>query len=317
MTRSRPPRSTPWPGTPSSSSGPTATIPLTLPSHVSILTGELPPVHKVRDNAGYPFESAKHPYLPRLLKQAGYETGAAISAFVLRPDTGLADGFDLYDGELRPELGDTIDSVQRPGGETLQAALPWIRERAGRPFFFFLHLYEPHAPYEAPEPFASRYPDPYDGEVAAADAVVGDLVAELKRLGIYDRATVVLLSDHGEGLGDHGEGQHGIFLYRETLQVPLLVKLPGGKRGGERIAAPAQLADVTPTLLSLAGLEVPRELPGLFSPGPSGDAPAALRRDRLSADPLRLERPRLADRGPLPLHRGAGAGAVRPGRRSG
>lgn len=240
--------------------------PLTLPSHVSLLTGELPPVHKVRDNAGYAFESAKHPYLPRLLKEAGYDTGAAVSAFVLRPQTGLGEGFDFYDGDLQPKKGETLDSVQRAGGDTLQAALPWMRDRAGagaRPFFFFFHIYEPHAPWDAPAEFRSRYADPYDAEVAAADAVLGELFAELKRLEIYDKATIVVLSDHGEGLGDHGEEQHGLFLYREVLQVPLLVKLPGGRRGGERVAAPAQLADVAPTLLSLAGVEVPESLPGV------------------------------------------------------
>ncbi|MES1210946.1 MAG: sulfatase, partial [Acidobacteriota bacterium] len=206
--------------------------PLTLPSHVSILTGQLPPEHKVRDNAGYPFEAAKHPYLPRLLKEIGYDTGAAVSAFVLRGQTGLSEGFDAYDGSLAPKPGETLDLVQRSGHDTLQAALPWLRGRAGKPFFHFLHLYEPHAPYTAPEPFASRFPDPYDAEVAAADQVLGDLFAELKKLEIYDRAVIVVLSDHGEGLGEHGEAQHGIFLYRETLQVPLLVKLPKSERGG-------------------------------------------------------------------------------------
>ncbi|MES1245271.1 MAG: sulfatase-like hydrolase/transferase [Acidobacteriota bacterium] len=239
--------------------------PLTLPSHVSILTGQLPPDHKVRDNAGYPFEAAKHPYLPRLLKAAGYETGAAVSAFVLRSQTGLSEGFDAYDGTFNPKPGETLDVVQRSGPDTLQAALPWIRGRGAgghRPFFYFFHIYEPHSPYTAPEPFASRYPDPYDAEVAAADQVVGDLFAELKRLGVYDRAVIVVLSDHGEGLGEHGEAQHGIFLYRETIQVPLMLKLPKSERGGTRVSAPAQLVDVAPTLLSLAGAEVPRELPG-------------------------------------------------------
>lgn len=236
--------------------------PLTLPSHVSILTGQLPPDHKVRDNTGYPFESAKHPYLPRLLKQAGYETGAAVSAFVLRSQTGLAEGFDAYDGTFNPKPGETLDVVQRSGPDTLQAALPWLRGRGDKPFFYFFHIYEPHSPYTAPEPFASRYPDPYDAEVAAADQVVGDLFAELKRLGIYDRATIVVLSDHGEGLGEHGEAQHGIFLYRETIQVPLLLKLPKSERGGTRVQTPVQLVDVAPTLLALAGAEVPRELPG-------------------------------------------------------
>jgi arylsulfatase A-like enzyme/tetratricopeptide (TPR) repeat protein len=236
--------------------------PLTLPSHVSILTGQLPPDHKVRDNAGYAFEAAKHPYLPRLLKKAGYETGAAVSAFVLRSQTGLAEGFDVYDGTFNPKPGETLDVVQRTGPDTLKAALPWLGGRGEKPFFYFFHIYEPHSPYTAPEPFASRYPDPYDAEVAAADQVVGDLFAELKRLGIYDRATIVVLSDHGEGLGEHGEAQHGIFLYRETLQVPLMLKLPKSERGGTRVSAPAQLVDVAPTLLSLAGAEVPRELPG-------------------------------------------------------
>jgi arylsulfatase A-like enzyme/Flp pilus assembly protein TadD len=239
--------------------------PLTLPSHVSILTGQLPPDHKVRDNAGYPFEAAKHPYLPRLLKQAGYDTGAAVSAFVLRSQTGLAEGFDSYDGTFDPKPGETLDVVQRAGPDTLRAALPWIQGHSAgghQPFFYFLHLYEPHAPYSAPEPFASRYPDPYDAEVAAADKVVGDLFAELKRLDLYDRAVIVVLSDHGEGLGEHGEAQHGIFLYRETLQVPLMLKLPKSERGGTRVSAPAQLVDVAPTLLALAGAEVPKGLTG-------------------------------------------------------
>jgi arylsulfatase A-like enzyme/Tfp pilus assembly protein PilF len=226
--------------------------PLTLPSHVSILTGQLPPAHKIRDNVGYLFDSSKHPYLPRLLKQAGYETGAAVSSFVLRPQTGLAEGFDTYEGDLATELGQSLDSVVRTGAETLKLALPWIQERAAKPFFYFFHIYEPHAPYEPS----------YDADVAAADAVIGNLLAELKRLGIYDRATIVLLSDHGEGLGDHGEKQHGIFLYREVIQVPLMIKLPGADRGGERVSAPAQLVDVAPTLLALAGVDVPKELTG-------------------------------------------------------
>ncbi len=237
--------------------------PLTLPSHVSLLTGQLPPEHKVRDNAGYPFEATKHPYLPHLLKEIGYDTGAAVSAFVLRGKTGLAAGFDVYEDSLAPKPGETLDLVQRSGRDTLQAFLPWLRGRGDRPFFHFFHLYEPHAPYAAPEPFASRFPDPYDAEVAASDQVLGELFAELKKLGIYDRAVIVVLSDHGEGLGEHGEAQHGIFLYRESLQVPLLVKLPKSERGGTRVSAPAQLVDVAPTLLSLAGAAVPAGLPGL------------------------------------------------------
>src|SRR5260370_24474476 len=160
------------------------------------------------------------------------------------------------------------EEAKRPGAESARVALDWVRRRlspegAGHPFFLFLHLYEPHAPYRPPEPFASRYrASPYDGEIAAADAVVGDLLGELERLGIYDRAVVALLSDHVDGLGQHGEQQHGMFLYRETLQVALLLKLPGSRLGGGRVAAPAQLIDVAPTFLRLAGLPVPAGLRG-------------------------------------------------------
>jgi arylsulfatase A-like enzyme/Tfp pilus assembly protein PilF len=238
--------------------------PLTLPSHVSLFTGELPGVHGVRDNVGYPFDVAKHPFLPRLLAGRGYDTGGAVSAFVLRAETGLGKGFDFYDSNLRPPAHVTLDLVQRAGGDTARLLLDWLRNRADqeRPFFLFFHLYEPHSPYEPPPEIAARFADPYDGEVAAADVVVGDFLQGLRDLDLYDRAIVLLLSDHGEGLDEHGEGQHGLYLYREALQVPLLLKLPKSARGGTRVAAPVQLVDVVPTLLGLVGVEVPAGLPG-------------------------------------------------------
>jgi tetratricopeptide (TPR) repeat protein len=144
--------------------------------------------------------------------------------------------------------------VQRAGSDTAALLTRWIDARAGEPFFAFLHLYEPHTPYTPPEPFASRYREhPYDGEIAAADATLGSFLAHLKETGVYDRAIVVLLSDHGEGLGEHGEDEHGVFLYRASLQVPLLLKLPKARRGGTVVNEPAQLADVTPTLEALTG----------------------------------------------------------------
>ena len=236
--------------------------PMTLPSHVSILSGQLPPEHGVRDNTGYAFQSAEHPYLPRLFKEAGYDTGAAVSSYVLRGSTGLAAGFDFYEDSLKAEQDQTMDAVQRPGGETARLALDWVRGRQDKPFFLFFHLYEPHFPYTPPAPFAERYADHYDGEVAASDKIVGDFLEELRRLGLYDKAVIVLLSDHGEGLGDHGEYQHSIFLYREAVQVPLLVKLPGARHGGETVRGLTQLADVFPTLAGLAGLQAPAGLPG-------------------------------------------------------
>ncbi len=253
--------------------------PLTLPSHLTVLTGQLPGHHGVRDNLGYPFDVERHPFLPRVFKAAGYATGGAVSSYVLRAETGIGKGFDAYDATFHAIPDDRFDTIQRPGAATVAAALAWLAPHAGRPFFLFVHLYEPHAPYEPPEPFAARYRDvPYDGEIAAADAAVGTLVAELKRLGIYDRAVVALMSDHGEGLGEHGEGQHGIFLYRTTLQVPLLVKLPSARQGGRRVAAPARLVDLFPTLVELAGLPLPAGLDGaslLPALGGAGESAAA------------------------------------------
>ncbi|MFP3941043.1 MAG: sulfatase-like hydrolase/transferase [Thermoanaerobaculia bacterium] len=243
-------------------------VPLTLPAHASLLTGLLPPDHGVRDNAGYRLADDAGPTVAELLAAEGYATGAAVSSFVMRRETGVARGFDLYDDRFEAGERATISQIQRPGDETLTPALAWLRERseAGGPFFLFFHIYEPHTPYDPPEPFASRYGSTqegaYDGEIAASDRIVGDLVQGLRDLGLYDDATVVLLSDHGEGLGDHGEEEHGILLYRESLQVPLIVKLPEGTRAGERVAAPVQLTDVTAALLELAGAPAPEGLAG-------------------------------------------------------
>jgi arylsulfatase A-like enzyme/Flp pilus assembly protein TadD len=248
-------------------------VPLTLPSHASILTGLLPPDHGVRNNSGYTLSAEKLSSLPGTLSELGYATGGTVSSFVLRRSTGIAAGFDFYDDDVDLATGVGLGGLERSGDKTLERALSWLRTVADRPFFLFFHIFEPHAPYEPPEPFASRYGDPYDGEVAAADRVVGELLAELDRLQLYDRALIILLSDHGEGLGDHGEREHGLLLYREALQVPLLIKLPGAERGGSRVAETAQLVDLFPTLLSLLGQEIPRELPGrpLLAPRDSAE----------------------------------------------
>ena len=152
---------------------------------------------------------------------------------------------------------------QRSGTATLDAAKRWIGQQSSQPFFFMWHLYEPHAPYTPPEPFASQYREqPYDGEVAAADAITGDFIAFLKESGIYDRAVIILTSDHGEGLWDHGEDQHGILLYREVLQVPLIIKLPKADRAGGTIKTPVQLIDLFPTVANLAGASAPQTMKG-------------------------------------------------------
>lgn len=225
----------------------------TLPSHASLLTGALPPAHGVRDNVGFPLAATGARTLAERLAAAGYATGGAVSSFVLRAETGISRGFERYDAPDAPE---------RPGGETLARLEPWLDEWRDARSFLFLHLYEPHAPYRPPADLAARFPDRYDGEIAAADRVVGELLAALDQRGLYQRALIVLVSDHGEGLGDHGEEEHGFLLYREAIQVPLVVKLPGGARAGERVHDTVGLVDVAPTLLEAAGVAPDPSLPG-------------------------------------------------------
>jgi tetratricopeptide (TPR) repeat protein len=232
--------------------------PMTLPSHVSILTGLLPYEHGVRNNIGYRFDSAKHEPIPSMLRRRGYATGAAVSAYVMRGATGLGQAFDFYDDRTSGQENVAAGNVSRAGAETLAVAEPWIAQNASRPFFFLFHIFEPHAPYEGS----------YDAEVVAADGIVGRFIDRLKSSGVYDRSVIVLLSDHGEGLGDHGEGEHGVFLYREALQVPLLIKLPNGERRGTTVNAPAQLIDVAPTIAALAGVETSGTFRGVSLLGP-------------------------------------------------
>ena len=221
-------------------------VPLTLPSHAVLLTGLLPFENGVRDNAGFRL-APSHVTLAARLRAVGYATGAAVSSFVLRADRGLNAGFDYYDDQM-PD----VPTRERSGVESADALARWAATVRDRPLFLFLHIYEPHAPYMPPEPFRSRYPDRlYDGEIAAADAGVGRLLDFLKRAGLYERAWILFLSDHGEGLGDHGEEEHGVFLYREALRVPLLLKRPGSADAGRVVSTPVGLADVVPTILSL------------------------------------------------------------------
>ncbi|HYN19335.1 MAG TPA: sulfatase-like hydrolase/transferase [Thermoanaerobaculia bacterium] len=245
--------------------------PLTFPAHSSLLTGVLPGVHGIRDNVGYrldpqKIEKGELPFLPQLLKAQGYATGGAVSAYVLQGKAGLKTGFDFYEDsvEFRTNIG--LGGMQRPGTETLRLSLEWVRSVRDRPFFFFFHIYEPHTPYTPPEPYASRYASKYDGEIAAADHIVGELLKALKDFDVYDKAIIVLLSDHGEGLGDHGEEEHGVLLYEEAIRVPLLLKLPGSQLSGSTVSKPAQLTDVAPTVLSLLGLDVPSALHGVSLP---------------------------------------------------
>jgi choline-sulfatase len=225
--------------------------PQTLPAHASLLSGELPFEHGVRDNVGFTVKPGQW-LIQSALQARGWPTAAFVSAYVMRAGVGLNQGFDTYDSELPAASGDrSIGQVQRDGDATLATAENWLQAPdRKKPFFLFLHFYEPHKPYAPPPRFASY--DPYDGEIAHVDEILGRLFERLRALDLYDRSTIVLLSDHGEGLGDHGEQEHGLFLYNTTIHVPLIVKLPGQNRA-RRVAAPVQHADIVPTILELAG----------------------------------------------------------------
>jgi choline-sulfatase len=228
--------------------------PLTAPAHASMLTGRLPADHGIRDNSGSVLD--RHiPTLAEDLARRGYATGAMVSSKVLASKTGLAKGFAVYDQQFTP-----ADAAERDGAETIAAALRWIGQQKKRSFFLFLHLYEPHTPYQKMAGVA----DAYDAEIVRVDTLLGKFFDELRRLRLYDQSLIVFTSDHGEGLGEHGEKQHGILLYREALQVPLIAKFPGNARRGARIAAHAQLIDIAPTILHHAGANARLEaLPGM------------------------------------------------------
>ena len=224
--------------------------PLTLPSHSSLLTGLLPTHHGVRDNLGYELRAGET--LAERFKKAGFATGGFVSATVLRRETGIARGFDVFDEPVPQGAGS--QGLERPGSATVEKALGFVRAHAPAPFFLFVHIYEPHTPYAAPERFRVRGSSPYDHEVAAADEMVGALLDGLAALGVQ-RPAVVVTSDHGEGLGEHGEDEHGLLLYAEALHVPLLVSWPDGRDGGTRVSSTVRHIDVAPTLLEAAGLE--------------------------------------------------------------
>jgi arylsulfatase A-like enzyme/Tfp pilus assembly protein PilF len=244
---------------------------VTLPSHVNILTGLYPYQHGVRDNSGFTVP-ASVPTLATLLAGAGYATAAFVGAYPLDSGFGLARGFEVYDDAFprgtRPE---EFEIAERRGDKVVAPALAWWNEHRGRRRFLWVHLYDPHAAYDPPEPWASRFRDaPYLGEVSAADAFLAPLLGPLLD-GKEPPALVVMTGDHGEGLGEHGELTHGLFAYEATLRIPLVLWGPGISPG--RDGRPARHVDVVPTLLEALGVARPAGLPGrslLARPEPAG-----------------------------------------------
>jgi arylsulfatase A-like enzyme/Flp pilus assembly protein TadD len=228
-------------------------VPLTLPSHASLMTSRIPPRHGVRDNGAYSLDQSQ-PTLATALKSAGYRTAAFVGAFVLDARFGLGKGFDLYDDQYgaRPTMG-RVEVVERRAEEVTTRAASWIRA-AQAPWFAWVHVYDPHEPYAPPEPFASRHASaPYDGEVAYTDMALGRLIGDLQPAGRLERTVIIVTSDHGEGLGDHGERTHGLFAYDSTLHVPLIVWCANWIRPAV-VADPVGLVDVGPTILDLLGV---------------------------------------------------------------
>jgi choline-sulfatase len=233
-------------------------VPLTWPSHAVILTGTYPFQNGVQDFTGQPL-SPQFRSAAQTFKQAGYSTGAVVSAFVLDRSWGLARGFDFYDDAFAAETFEKKDAglVDRRAGESVAHAIAWLKKTPRRPFFLWLHLYDPHSPYDPPEPYRAEYKEHlYDGEIAYADHELGSLLAWLKLNHLYDSTLIAMLSDHGESLGEHGEDEHGFFVYNATVHVPLIVKPPAGSGiSTGRRADPVETTAVAPTLLTLAGLD--------------------------------------------------------------
>jgi len=233
----------------------TSHAPLTVPSHVSIMTGQFPSRHGIRDNAGFVLPPDRAT-LATVLHDRGFRTGAFVAAYVLARHTGLDAGFDLYDDEFdRRAATLTLTSLERRGTEVVDRAAAWIAGGGG-PFFAWVHLYDPHAPYDAAPAFAARFPDrPYDAEVAASDWAVASLLRAIPA-ATREQTLIVVTGDHGEALGEHGEREHGIFLYDVTLAVPLVIAGPGVPRGG-RVSDQVRLVDVAPTIADLLGYSWP------------------------------------------------------------
>jgi arylsulfatase A-like enzyme/Tfp pilus assembly protein PilF len=251
-----------------------APVPMTLPSHSSMLTGTIPPYHRVHDNLNYHLAD-DNVTLAEQLRKHGYQTGAVIGSFVLDAQFGTAQGFQTYNDDFSETTLEVIGGQpERRGDAVTEAGLAWLEEHAADPFFLFLHYYDPHLPYDPPEPFASIFADdPYKGEIAFADQCVGQVVDKLNDLGLYDSTLLVITADHGEGRGDHGETLHGYFIYHATTKVPLIVKLPR-QRQPRRVRAIASLVDLVPTILAQLGLPPPAVTQGvdLFAEAPGGTA---------------------------------------------
>ena len=264
-------------------------VPMTLPSHSTLLTGTIPPYHGVHDNLMYGL-GQDNVTLAQILRREGFTTGAIVGTFILDSQFGLDRGFDTYDDRFE-SYDATIKLTQRKGSDVSRLAIEWLDKHQDEKFFLFAHYYDPHAVYDPPEPFASDYADDlYAGEIAYTDHCVGQVIQKLKDLGLYDSTLIVITSDHGELLGEHGEPTHSYFIYQNVLRVPLIVKLPQPS-GDDRRTRPHNsprkidsivgLVDILPTICGLMGIRIPDAVRGV-------DLSGALLGDSLSHDERHL-----------------------------
>ena len=256
-------------------------VPITLPSHLSILTGTYPVYHGVHENAGF-YVAGELTTLAEILKRRGYATAAFVGAYPLDSQTGLDQGFDLYDDNYpssleegrHPSLGGFFD--ERPAAEVARPAMAWLDRRDG-PFFLWTHFFDPHQPQMPPSPYRERYAAAlYDGEIASVDEAIGRILARLEDRELLDRTLVVLTADHGESLGEHGELTHALLLYSATVRVPLIVRDPQAP-APRRVRVPVATVDVLPTILDRLGIEIPAAVQGRTLPLDDGDAAVGAR----------------------------------------
>ncbi len=243
-----------------------APMPVTLPSHASLLTGKIPPAHGIFDNGRYSL-AEKHVTLAEVLKDNGFNTAAFVSALVLDSKFGLDQGFGTYDDDI----GESALIGERRGDVTVARAIEWLEQHNQEKNFIFLHLFDPHDPYDAPEPFASEikrlyheYPNfvqDYVAEIAFTDFCIGKFIQRLKDLGLYDNSLICVTADHGESQWEHGEDTHGFFIYTSTMKVPLIFKVPGAKTP-LRVSDTVGIVDIHPTILSLLGIRFVEKIQG-------------------------------------------------------
>jgi choline-sulfatase len=236
-------------------------IPLTLPSHASMLTGVIPPTHGAQDNFGMVLSDSVLT-LPEILQKNEYATYGIVSASVVNSEHGFNQGFDVFDDEFESEIGKAKMTPERPGEETVTHAIKWLEQNQHNKKFMFIHFYDPHDDYAPPAPYDTQFENPYDGEITFVDHCIGRFIDKLKSLDLYDDSLVIITGDHGELLGEHGEPTHGFYIYHNVLRVPLMIK-PAGHKRSIKVKDNTTLIDIMPTILAQNGIEIPSHVQGL------------------------------------------------------